>query len=101
MADAAGAARTPNAALTPEQALSTARVARVLTPTYDLDREVGRGGMGIVYRALDRRLKRAVAVKVLPPDLAFRSDIRSRFLQEAETPAQLSHPEHRPDLHGR
>jgi serine/threonine protein kinase len=80
-----------NAALTPEQAL-TARVARVLAPTYDLDREVGRGGMGIVYRAVDRRLKRAVAVKVLPPDLAFRSDIRSRFLQEAETAAQLSHP---------
>jgi serine/threonine protein kinase len=90
VADAAG---TPDAdaALTPEQAL-TARVARVLTPTYDLDREVGRGGMGIVYRAVDRRLKRAVAVKVLPPDLAFRSDIRSRFLQEAETAAQLSHP---------
>jgi serine/threonine protein kinase len=90
VADAAGAADA-DAALTPEQAL-TARVARVLAPTYDLDREIGRGGMGIVYRALDRRLKRAVAVKVLPPDLAFRSDIRSRFLQEAETAAQLSHP---------
>jgi serine/threonine-protein kinase len=90
VADAAGAPGA-DAALTPEQAL-TARVARVLAPTYDLDREVGRGGMGIVYRALDRRLKRAVAVKVLPPDLAFRSDIRSRFLQEAETAAQLSHP---------
>ncbi len=90
MAEAAGAPDA-DAALTPEQAL-TARVARVLAPTYDLDREVGRGGMGIVYRAVDRRLKRAVAVKVLPPDLAFRSDIRSRFLQEAETAAQLSHP---------
>ncbi len=90
MADAAGASDA-DAALTPEQAL-TARVARVLVPTYDLDREIGRGGMGIVYRAVDRRLKRAVAVKVLPPDLAFRPDIRSRFLQEAETAAQLSHP---------
>jgi serine/threonine protein kinase len=90
VADAAGAPDA-DAALTPEQAL-TARVARVLAPTYDLDREIGRGGMGIVYRAVDRRLKRAVAVKVLPPDLAFRSDIRSRFLQEAETAAQLSHP---------
>ncbi len=48
--------------------------------------------MGIVYHALDRRLKRAVAVKVLPPDLAFRSDIRTRFLHEAETAAQLTHP---------
>ncbi len=48
--------------------------------------------MGIVYHAVDRRLKRAVAVKVLPPDLAFRSDIRTRFLHEAETAAQLTHP---------
>lgn len=48
--------------------------------------------MGIVYCARDRRLKRTVAVKLLPPELAFRSDIRSRFLREAETAAQLSHP---------
>jgi len=48
--------------------------------------------MGIVYCARDKRLKRTVAVKLLPPELAFRSDIRSRFLREAETAAQLSHP---------
>jgi len=48
--------------------------------------------MGIVYRAKDRRLKRVVAVKLLPPELSFRSEIRSRFLREAETAAQLSHP---------
>src|SRR3712207_3098004 len=48
--------------------------------------------MGIVYRARDRRLKRTVAIKVLPPELAFRSEIRSRFLREAETAASLSHP---------
>ncbi|MEO9251493.1 MAG: serine/threonine-protein kinase [Gemmatimonadaceae bacterium] len=57
-----------------------------------MDQEIGRGGMGIVYRARDRRLKRLVAVKLLPPDLAYRADIRSRFLREAETSAQLSHP---------
>lgn len=68
------------------------RLARTLGDSYALEGEVGRGGMGIVYRARDRRLKRAVAVKVLPPDLAFRSDVRSRFLREAETAAQLSHP---------
>jgi eukaryotic-like serine/threonine-protein kinase len=48
--------------------------------------------MGIVYRAKDVRLKRVVAVKLLPPELAFRTEIRTRFLQEAETAAQLSHP---------
>ncbi len=64
----------------------------MLAAHYELDREIGRGGMGIVYRAKDRRLKRTVAIKVLPPELAFRSEIRSRFLREAETAAQLSHP---------
>ena len=67
-------------------------VAAVLEPQYEIDAEVGRGGMGIVYCARDRRLKRNVAIKLLPPELAFRSDIRSRFLREAETAAQLSHP---------
>ncbi len=69
-----------------------ARVEQVLAPTFALDHEIGRGGMGIVYLARDSRLKRPVAIKVLPPELAFRSDIRSRFLREAETAAQLSHP---------
>ena len=48
--------------------------------------------MGIVYCAKDVRLKRNVAIKLLPPELAFRADIRQRFLREAETAAQLSHP---------
>jgi serine/threonine-protein kinase len=69
-----------------------AHVQRVLSDGYELDREIGRGGMGIVYKARDRRLKRVVAIKLLPPELAFRSEIRSRFLREAETAAQLSHP---------
>ncbi len=67
-------------------------VERSLASSYELDREIGRGGMGIVYLARDRRLKRQVAVKLLPPELAFRSEIRTRFLREAETAAQLSHP---------
>jgi serine/threonine-protein kinase len=69
-----------------------AHVERVLAPQYELEREIGRGGMGIVYRARDARLKRAVAIKLLPPELAFRAEIRTRFLREAETAAQLSHP---------
>lgn len=65
---------------------------RALSAHYELDHELGRGGMGIVYRATDRRLKRVVAIKLLPPELGFRGDIRSRFLREAQTAAQLSHP---------
>ena len=69
-----------------------AHIERVLSAHYELDREIGRGGFGIVYRAKDRRLKRIVAIKILPPELAFRSEIKTRFLREAETAAQLSHP---------
>jgi serine/threonine-protein kinase len=69
-----------------------AHVAQALSAAYELDQEIGRGGMGIVYRARDKRLKRHVAIKLLPPELSFRRDVRSRFLREAETAAQLSHP---------
>jgi len=67
-------------------------VERALSTHYELDSEIGRGGMGVVYRAKDRRLKRTVAIKVLPPELAFRSEIKTRFLREAEMAAQLNHP---------
>ena len=75
-----------------EDAELRAHVEQALSATYELDKEIGRGGMGIVYRARDRRLKRHVAIKLLPPELSFRRDVRSRFLREAETAAQLSHP---------
>src|ERR671919_2916532 len=69
-----------------------ALVDRALSSSDEIGDELGRGGMGIVYRAKDRRLKRTIAIKVLPPELAYRSEIRTRFLREAETSAQLSHP---------
>lgn len=68
------------------------RVVAALGETYEIDREIGRGGMGVVYGARDRKLRRGVAVKVLPPELAYREDVRQRFLREAQTAAQLSHP---------
>lgn len=77
--------------IAPDDTLGT-HVSSVLAPNYEIDGEIGRGGMGIVYCARDNRLKRNVAVKLLPPELAFRSDIRQRFLREAETAAGLSHP---------
>src|SRR4051812_23983736 len=68
------------------------RLGSALAPAYEVEGELGRGGMAIVYRARDVRLKRPVAIKLLPPELAFRGDIRSRFMREAETAARLSHP---------
>jgi serine/threonine protein kinase len=82
----------PDPVVSSSDAELRAHVERVLSSNYELDREIGRGGMGIVYKAKDKRLKRHVAVKLLPPELAFRGEIRSRFLKEAETAAQLSHP---------
>jgi serine/threonine protein kinase len=68
------------------------RLARILSESYTVEGEIGRGGMGVVYSARDLKLKRRVAIKVLPPELAFREEIRTRFLREAETAARLSHP---------
>jgi serine/threonine-protein kinase len=69
-----------------------ARLAEALGSAYTIEGEIGRGGMGVVYRARDERLQRRVAIKVLPPELAFQQDIRERFTREAQTAARLSHP---------
>ena len=68
------------------------RVTVAVGTNYLIEHEVGRGGMAVVYRAIDLRLHRPVAIKVLPPDLAFNPDVRTRFIREAQTAAQLSHP---------
>ncbi len=59
---------------------------------YIIERELGRGGMGVVFLARDERLDRPVALKVLPQELAQQVETRERFLREARTAAQLSHP---------
>ncbi len=59
---------------------------------YSLDRELGRGGMGVVYLARELQLDRLVAIKLLPPDLATRPALRERFVREAQLAARLSHP---------
>ena len=68
------------------------RIVVAIGELYDIREELGRGGMALVFRAIDLRLRRAVAIKVLPPELAFNADVRTRFLREAQTAAQLSHP---------
>jgi serine/threonine protein kinase len=57
---------------------------------YELAEEIGRGGMSVVYRARDRRLNRAVSIKVLPPELAYDPAIRLRFTREAQDVRALS-----------
>ena len=64
----------------------------LLAGRYSIERELGRGGMGIVLLARDVALDRPVAIKLLPPHLAMRPDERDRFLQEARIAAGLAHP---------
>ena len=59
---------------------------------YRVGEELSRGGMGVVYRALDVKLEREVALKVLPPELVRDEERKHRFLQEAKAAASLKHP---------
>ncbi|MFO1020570.1 MAG: serine/threonine-protein kinase [Planctomycetales bacterium] len=63
---------------------------QVLGP-YQIQRKIGSGGMGVVYLAMDLRLKRQVALKILPPDKALNPILVKRFRSEAEKVAQLRH----------
>ena len=63
-----------------------------LAGRYSIHREIGRGGMGIVYLAHEVHLDRPVAIKLLPPDRASDPTLRQRFLREARMAAKLSHP---------
>lgn len=59
---------------------------------YEIVSPIGRGGMGEVYRARDTRLKREVALKVLPDGFAREPDRMARFQRETEVLASLNHP---------
>jgi pimeloyl-ACP methyl ester carboxylesterase len=59
---------------------------------YEIVEKLGGGGMGVVYKALDRRLQRFVALKFLPPYLSAEPELKLRFTQEAKAIASLDHP---------
>ena len=59
---------------------------------YRVEEVLGQGGMGVVYRAYDLKLQRAVALKFLPADLTSDAERRKRFQLEARAAARISHP---------
>jgi tRNA A-37 threonylcarbamoyl transferase component Bud32 len=69
----------------------TLRIAQVM-PDYDIERELGRGGMGIVFLGRHKRLRRGAAIKELPPSFAAEPEVQERFAVEAQTLAGLAHP---------
>ena len=71
--------------------LSVAEIAEMF-PRYEIFRMLGRGGMGAVYEGRDRELKRKVAIKLLPPELASQPGFSERFRREARTLALMEHP---------
>lgn len=73
--------------------------AEAVASRYAIKRLIGRGGMGIVYLARDRRLDRLVAIKTLPPHLAADESVKQRFLREIRTAGAMSHPNIVP-IHG-
>jgi serine/threonine protein kinase len=70
----------------------TSATGRLVGGKYEIAEEIGRGGMGVVYRARDVRLERWVALKFLPSSLADSAELRERFLVEARAAAALAHP---------
>jgi hypothetical protein len=69
-----------------------AQARELLAADYDVERELGRGGMAVVLRAVERELQRPVALKVMPPQLALTPQSAERFKREARMTASLDHP---------
>ena len=88
-ADARMADSLTKTLVTPPPAISKDAI---IAGKYKIIEELGRGGMGIVYKAEDIRLKRTVALKFLPPELTHIPEVKDRFMREAQAAAALDHP---------
>ncbi|WP_324650941.1 Stk1 family PASTA domain-containing Ser/Thr kinase [Georgenia sp. H159] len=75
-----------------QRTVSDPLLGRLVDGRYEVRSRVARGGMATVYRAVDRRLDRTVALKVMHPHLAESSDFVARFRREARSAARLNHP---------
>jgi len=83
----------PSTSTTSTMAANPETVVReALDPQYEIEKELGRGGMAIVYKAIQRNLGREVALKVLPQGLTHDEKLLERFHREARSAAQLNHP---------
>lgn len=69
-----------------------ALIGRVVDNRYVIERRVAKGGMATVYQAIDQRLERPVAIKIMHPHLAEDEEFTKRFIQEARQAARLAHP---------
>src|SRR4029078_7063503 len=67
-------------------------IGQVMLGQYELVDVLGQGGMSVVYRARHKMTDQEVALKILPPELAAHSQVKTRFLEEARAQAQLDHP---------
>ncbi len=84
-------ATTPLAAQPPQED-ETDIIREALKDEYELEKELGRGGMAVVFKARDKQLDREVAIKVLPFSLSFDAEFVERFQREARTAGKLEHP---------
>jgi len=90
-----GGATVPITAQPTQQASAESEdavVKEALKEEYELEKELGRGGMAVVYKARDKQLEREVAIKVLPFSLSFDAEFVERFQREARTAGKLEHP---------
>lgn len=75
-----------------EQAKILRSLERIADSRYEVFEEIGRGGMGLVFRVRDKRLQRDVAMKVISPNRLLDSSYTDRFIEEAQISGQLQHP---------